>query len=141
MAKLPSINSLRKEDMPNSPDWIDPLLTQLNSFMGSVYRALDNDITVNDNIAASLKQISFTTRSDYTSASPVENGFEVQKIANPLRKKPVGVMLVKTVDLTHYKTITNPVNIYWDFLDGYINVKYVTGLIDSNKYELNLLII
>jgi len=127
--------------MPNSPEWIDPLLQQLNSFMTSVYHALDKDITVNENIAASLKQISFTTRSDYSTASPVADGFEVQKIANPLRTKPVGVILVKVVDLTSYKTITDPVNVFWDYLDGYINVKYITGLLDSNKYEINLLII
>jgi len=141
MARLPSINSLRKEDMPNSPEWIDPMLQQLNSFMSSVYHALDNDITINDNIAASLKQISFTTRSDYSTAVVKTDGFEVQKIANPLRSKPVGVLMVKIVDLVNYKTITDPVNIHWDFLDGYINIKFITGLIDSNKYEVNVLIL
>lgn len=127
--------------MPDSPDWVDPMLTQLNSFMSSVYYALDNDITINDNIAASLKQISFTTRSDYTTATEKTDGFETSKIANPLRTKPVGVHLVKIVDLAQYKTITEPVTIFWDYLDGYINIKYITGLTDSNKYEINLLII
>ena len=127
--------------MPDAPDWMDPLILQLNSFMGSLYHALDNDLTINDNIAMSLKQISFTTRSDYTTASPLESGFEVKKIANPLRTKPVGVLLVKTVDLEQYKTITDTVSIHWDYLDGYINIKYVAGLKDSNKYELNLLIL
>jgi hypothetical protein len=141
MAKLPTINTLRKEDMPDAPEWMGPLITQLNSFMSSVYYALDRDITFDENIAASLKQISFTTRSDYTSASPVTAGFEVKKIFNPLKSKPVGVHLVKIVDLTAYKVITNPVTIHWDYLDGYVNIRYVTGLADSNKYEINLLIL
>jgi len=140
MAKLPTINTLRREDMPDAPDWVTPLLTQLNSFMGSVYYALDKDITVNENLAMYAKQIKFTTRSDYTTATPTEDGFETQKIYNPLKSKPLGVHLVKIVDLTSYTIITDPVSIFWDYLDGYINIKYVTGLTNSNKYELNLLI-
>lgn len=141
MAKLPSINTLRVEDLPDAPDWVTPMLTQLNSFMGSVYRALDKDITVNDNIAASLKQISFKTRSDYSTSVTKTDGFNVQKIYNPLRTKPVGVIMTSIVNLTNYAVITDPVSIHWDYLDGYINIKYVAGLADSTKYEINLLIL
>jgi hypothetical protein len=117
------------------------MLSQLNAFMSSVYYALDKDITINENVAASIKQISFTTRTDYSSASPVKDGFALQKIYNPLKTKPVGVHLIKITNLTSYKIMTDPVTIHWDYLDGYINIRYVTGLEDSNKYELNLLIL
>lgn len=141
MAKLPTIKSLRREDIPDAPEWMTPMFTQLNSFMSSMYYALDKDLTFNDNIASSVKQISFITRSDYLTATPLSGGFEVQKIYNPLKVKPVGVILVKATDLTAYSIITSAISINWSFLDSYININYVTGLVPSNKYELNLLII
>jgi len=129
-----------REDLKDAPDWIVNLLTPLNSFMSSVYYALDNDLTFTENIASSVKTISFTTRSDYSSASPVSDGFDTQNVFNPLKSKPVSVQIVKITDLTNYNIITNAVTLYWEYLDGYIKIKYCTGLADSTKYELNLLI-
>lgn len=140
MSKLPTIKALTREDLKDAPDWIIGLIDPLNSFMRSTYAALDRDITFTENIASALKEISFTTRSDYLTATPLDSGFDIQQIYNPLRVKPTAVHLGKIVDLTGYKVITNPVFIYWEFLDGYIKIKYVTGLAPSNKYQLNLLI-
>ena len=129
-----------REDFKDAPEWITGLLTPLNSFMSSVYYALDKDITFQENISAAIKEIKFTTRSDYSSADPKTDGWVIQQVYNPLRIKPSGVHIVRVIDLTAYSVVTDPVTLFWDYLDGYIKIKYVTGLADSNKYQLNLLI-
>jgi len=129
-----------REDFKEAPDWIIGLLTPLNSFMSSVYYALDNQLTFSENISSAIKELSFTTRSDYSSADPKTDGWEDRKIYNPLSVKPQGVILVKIVDLTNYKVITDPVNVFWDYLDSYVLIKYITGLDDSTKYKVNFLI-
>lgn len=137
MANLPTIKSLRREDIPDAPEWVGSLLTPLNSFISSVYYALDKDITFTENIASSIKEVTLTTRTDY-STNP-EN-FEKISIANPIRTKPVGVQLVKIANLGTYAPIYSSTSLHWDFLDGYVRIHYVSGLDNSVKYGMNLLI-
>lgn len=141
MAKLPSIKVLSREDLKEAPEWIVKLITPLNSFMQSVYYALDKDITFSENIAAAVKEVKFVTRSDYTTAPVKTDGWDTLQIYNPLDTKPIGVYLIKIVDLTAYKIITEPVMVHWDYLDGYIKLTYITGLKDSNNYQINLMIL
>lgn len=140
MAQLPLIKKILREDLQEAPPWIDGLLYPLNTFMEGVYYALDRELTFEDNINSAVRALKFTTRSDYTSASPTKDGFVEQKVANPLRGTPQGVTICKITDLTNYAVITNPVSCYWEYLNGEIRVKYITGLANSTKYTINILI-
>lgn len=140
MAKLPSIKNLMVEDIgKDAPEWFRNFLTPLNSFMSSVYFALDRDITFTENINSSIKEISFTTEADYTVAVP-PLGWIVQSIANPLKKKPVGAVLIGITNLTDYSIITLANQINWYYSEGSIKINYVTGLKNSTKYKITLLI-
>ena len=126
--------------MPNAPDWITSLITPLNVFMEEVYQALDRDLTLGSNIKGAIRTISFTTKSDYTTADPVTDGWRVQEINDPIGVKPEVVAIGKVTNLTNYKIVTDPVSLNWDYLNGVIRIQHIAGLDDSTKYEIKLLI-
>lgn len=140
MASLPPVRRITKEDLRDAPDWINNLLYPLNTFMEAVYSALDANLTLGDNVAGAVSTISFTTRTDYLTASPLTDGFVTQNVSNPLKYKPRAVIVGQVIETEKFKTITDPVNIHWDYLNGSIRIKYVTGLEVSKKYEINLLV-
>jgi len=141
MAGLPPIRRITKEDLRDAPEWVTFLLYPLNTFMESVYSALDANLTLGDNISGCGSCfISFKTRSDYGTASPLTDGFEMQTVSSPLKYKPKSVVAGQVTEIDKYSVITDPVTIHWDYLNGLIRVKYVTGLTASKKYRINLLI-
>lgn len=135
MARLPSIKKILREDVKDAPPWIDKLLYVLNRFMEEVYGALNKDLTFVDNIAASTKALTFTTKSTY----PLE--FDIQKISNPLKTNPQGVILMRQQNLTNNLPIKSSIGIDWDIIEGNIRILHVSGLTASTKYQLSLLII
>ena len=141
MAGLPPIRRITKEDLRDAPDWVNFLLYPLNSFMESVYSALDANLTLGDNIAGCGScTLSFKTRSDYSTALVKKDGWELQTLSNPIRYKPTNVVIGNIIEKEGFSVITEPVNVFWDYLNGSIRVKYITGLQDSTKYEISLLI-
>lgn len=141
MAELPSIRRIVREDIKNAPDWIESLIGPLNGFMEEIYNALDRDLTIGQNLRGAIKSISFKTRSTYGTASPLTNGWEVQKISNPMQVKPQLVIIGNVIDKDTFLPITSPVSLSWDFLDGIIRINYVAGLQADKRYEINLLIL
>lgn len=141
MASLPPIRRITKEDLRDAPDWVQFLLYPLNTFMGSVYSALDANLTLGDNVAGSGSiTLSFKTRSDYLTASPLKDGWESQNVASPMRYKPKNVVIGQLSETEKYSIITEPVSLHWDYLNGSIRVKYISGLQPSTKYKVSLLI-
>lgn len=141
MSKLPTIRRIVKEDISNPPVWIDQLINPLNTFMEQVYNALDRDLSIGENVRGTFRTISFTTRSDYLTASPLLDGWEIQKVQDPIGTKPTIVAIGQTTDVDSYKTITSPVGISWDYLNGVVRINYISGLLASKKYEVKLLIL
>jgi len=140
MANLPSVRRITREDLRGAPEWVNNLLLPLNSFMESVYSALDQNLTLGDNVSAAVTSISFKTRSDYGTASPLTDGFEMQTLANPLRYRPKAVAIGGVVEKEKFSILTDPVYLHWEYLNGQIRIKYVAGLQPSKKYDINLLI-
>jgi hypothetical protein len=140
MASLPPVKKITKEDLRDAPSWVTYLLNPLNTFMESVYSALDSNLTLGDNISADIVTISFKTRSDYGTTTPLTDGWEVQKVKSTTRYRPKSVVVGGIVDKEKFSTITSNIFVHWEFLNGFINIKYITGLEASKKYEVNLLI-
>ena len=70
----------------------------------------------------------------------LKDGWVVQSVANPMKYKPSAVTVGQVIEKEKYTVITDPVTIHWDFLNGSIRIKYMTGLESSTKYEVKLLI-
>lgn len=129
-----------REDIPNAPEWIDALINPLNTFMEEVYFALDRDLELETNVKGAIRTITFTTRSDYSTANPATNGWIIQKINDPIGRKPECVAIGQVTDKDSFSVVTDPVSCNWDYLNGVVRINYIAGLADSTKYEIKLLI-
>lgn len=142
MAKLPTQRRILREDVKEAPSWIENLLSPLNSFMDSVYRALNRSLTFSDNISSEIRTLTFITRPDYTTASPVTAGFEPLQFVHSLKTKPFGCFICQLVEQgSNYVIVTQPVSIDWNEVNGTVFINYISGLKDSTNYKLVLLLI
>jgi hypothetical protein len=138
MAVLPNQKRISREDLKEAPSWIEKMLYPVNSFFESVYSALNKDLTFADNIVSQIKEIQFTTASDYV----LNDTFEVLNFTHTLKNKPIGCIVLQIYQRTDdYQTITTPVTIDWIEINGVISINFVTGLDDSKKYTLRVLVI
>lgn len=136
MARLPNVKRINREEVKEAPSWIGQLLAPLNQFMSAVYLALAGQLTFTENIRASIKELSFTTASDYTSGT-----FETLKFPHNLRVKAQGVLIVQLNDRADSEPIvTGGVSVNWLERSGQINVRYVSGLSNSTDYVVRFLV-
>jgi len=139
MAKIPAVKSIRIEDIsPEAPQWINNLLSPLNSFMENIYSALIKNITFQDNIACMIKDLEFRTLSNYSSSQ----GFDIININNTLKATAQGLFIMQLYNSSDpYARITNAITPFWIDDNGIIRIEYITGLADSTNYKGKVLII
>lgn len=102
------------------------------SYGGAVYTCL----TANTDAAWTVGKWTLQT----TAGVNKLDNWEIQTVTNPMKFRPQSVLVGQVIEKDKFKTITDPVSLHWDFLDGSIRVKYITGLEASKKYEISLLI-
>lgn len=139
MAKLPTINKILIEDVnPNadSEEWVRRMLYPLNSFMTSVYGALNGNLEIGTNIVASVKELTFATDSAYTSGT-----WNVLKFPRGINSKAVEVRVAQLYKKSDpYDPILNAVTTQWLDINGTINITYITGLADSTEYFVRFIV-
>lgn len=125
MSKLPAIKRFTREDFPDAPNWIDKLFYTLNLFMSSVYSALNQGLTANDNTLGMIKTLSISGASPSTS-------FKWNFLS-----KPEGCIVIAAVQTDGTPaTITNAVTCDWSYSQGIIYINNVTGLNASHTYSV-----
>lgn len=133
MAKLPNIRRLIVEDYPQTVrSWIGPKLLQpLNSFMESIYAALNRGLTLNENFAAEVRSV------DLDGTFPL-------RLAWTLPQRPRAVLVGNCVRKDGVvESLTDAVGIRWSFnQQGQLQVDQVVGVTPSasDRYVLELVI-
>lgn len=136
MAFLPTVKSIRREDIgPDAPDWVDNLLGPLTTFMEAIYSALNKQITFQENIACTIREFQFSTSSTYTTGD-----FEVITFPSGLKTKPIGCMILQILNTSNASVIKQAVSLHWEDLSGTITIRYISGLDDSTKYSMRVLV-
>lgn len=130
--RLPTQKKILREDVNDAKDLIDPL----NSFMESVYQALNKNITLQENIASFVYELSYSTPATYpTGVLPVS-------ILNQLRTRPIGVQVLQAVEKSTYDPAPGPVFVPWaENSAGGISLRTITGLEASKTYLIRLLVV
>ncbi len=137
MAKLPIIKRISKEDLKEAPSWLDKVLYPLNLFMESVYTALNKGLTFQDNFASQIKDVEFTTPTNYVSAQ----NFNKVTFVHSLKTMAIGISILSIHEKQSSAVIKNAVSLDWRDINGTININFVTGLEDNKKYIIRLLIL
>jgi hypothetical protein len=125
MAKLPAINQIKKEDFPDQ-GWIEKLLSPINSFMRSVYQALNKGITVGDNLSGQSKTIDFV----YSASGSVSFAWN-----SPSRPEHVWVTGV----VSYGAQPTAAVWANWTFDGTAVTLNQITGLTAGERYKLTVI--
>lgn len=138
MSFLPTIKSIRKEDLgADAPTWVDNLLTPLNSFIESVYTILNKNLSFTDNINCRIFEYTFSTKTNYNSG-----GWDNINISVKLTNKINGCILLSVNNLTDTATVsTTAKTIEWEEQPNTCRIKFITGLANSTKYKIKVLII
>lgn len=137
MSFLPNVKSIRKEDLGDAPDWVDNLLSALNSFMESIYTIVNGNLSFSENINCKIFNYVFITKSDYTT-----NGWDNINISVKLNNKINGVILLAVYNVTDTATLSlTAKSVEWDEQPNSCRIKYISGLANSTKYQVRLLII
>jgi hypothetical protein len=132
--RLPSQKKILREDLKDAPGYITGIIEPVNSFMESTYQALNKNITLTDNIASFVKEITYKTPASYPA------GLENVQFQNQLRTKPIGVMVMQVYDKTTYIPAPGPVYVPWIEDSGSIIVYPVTGLEADKTYLIRFVI-
>lgn len=133
--KLPSQKRILREDLKDAPDWVSPLIDTLNSFMDTVYIALNKNVTFQENIAAFTKELIYNTPSTYPS------GVDNVEFVTQLKTKATGVWVIQAVDRSTYIPATGPVYAPWVEDNGTIVISPILGLAADKSYLVRLVVI
>jgi hypothetical protein len=135
--KLPQLQRILREDIPEAPSWIAKLLGPLNSFIDSLYNGLNKNITHDENIDCQLRDLAFTTSSTYTSGDWSTISFK-----RSTKQKAKGVILLDIrIDQDYFSPITSATSLSWQEVNGNIQIEYIAGLANSTTYTGKVLII
>ena len=131
--KLPSTRRILREDLKGAEDWVNGLIDPINSFMESVYLALNKNITFQENILSNIKEVTFRT----TSAYPT---METLSFQSNLKSKAIGVIVISAYEKETYTPADGPVYPAWVEQNGSIVISKISGLLASKVYEIRFLV-
>ena len=139
MAGLPTTKKIYRADLGNDiPTWVDNLLSPLNSFIEQVYSAMDRNLTLPNNVSSQLESIEFTTSSTYSASQT----FPEISIRRTIPRYTTFVIVGNVMDSGNpQKKFTTPVFPSWSDENGIIKIRYISGLTNSTKYKIYLLIL
>ena len=124
-----SSQKLSVEGFSEQASWIGKLFTPLNSFISQVFSALQNNITISDNLYQEIKSVTFVN----TSAFPI-------KISTKFYKYPEFIFAGTCISSEGLYPSLQPL-VTWSFADGVLSINSVSGLTADLKYTIKLLII
>jgi len=124
MAKLPPLKRIVQEELTGMAAWFRPVIILLNSFCQNVWQALNNGLSLQDNLRC---QIFETT---YVGGTPLN-------ITTSLTAPLVGILLLQVSGAG----IVGAVQVIWSQIGPVITVSNITGLTAGNQYKLRLLLL
>ena len=131
--KLPSLKKILREDLKDAPDWINPVIDVTNNFMENLYGGLNKNITLTENVACFVKEITYQTPSTY----PVMG---VVTFRNTLKTKPYGLVVLQVFNKETYEPAAGPCYAPWVEVNNEIRVYPVTGLLADKTYTIRFLV-
>lgn len=131
--RLPTTKKILREDLKDAPAWVSGIIDPINSFMETVYQALNKNITFSENIRSYTKDLTYITPAGYPTMDDIE-------IANELKVKATMVLVVQAYEKANYTPAVGPVYVPWVEMNGQLVIKPITGLAASKTYIIRILV-
>jgi hypothetical protein len=132
--RLPTQKKILREDVKGAPSWVTPIIETLNSFMETVYQAMNRNITLTENVACNIKEITYKTPSSYPA------GVDTVQFVTGLKTKAIGVLVMQAIEKSTYVPAAGPVYAPWVENNGNIVLGTITGLEADKTYTIRLLV-
>jgi len=135
MSKPSFIRKLVKEDFPQKyQDLIGSLGNVLNPALQSISIALNKGLTIQDNLLASVVNITITVDSTGTPLNPIT-------FPSNLGSPTQHLLITQAFNLTNTNAYpTGAPFITWVDNAGQVNINNVTGLQANNQYSLRIIV-
>lgn len=136
MAKPPDFRRVLRDDIPDAPNWVDPIIGAYNIFMEQSYSLFNKNLSIGDNVTGKIVSITFTTPSDY-----LTGGFNNLRFSWEF-SKVVDTITIGKIEKYSGGTILSPVTVTsWSQPNSStVTVSYIAGLAASTKYTVKLLV-
>ena len=136
MAKLPTLRRLFKGDFkPEYGELVDKLITSINNGFDNVYDALNNKITLRNNILCDIKDFSVQVNS-----SGVPTNTLILNVSFPNSVSVVTLGKITNISNTQAYP-SGGVTISWEQQSaGSIKIKHITGLTSGETYSIRVVI-
>lgn len=131
--KLPTQKKVLLEDLKGAPAWIRPLVGVINSFMETVYQAMNKNITHAENIASQIREVTYKTPSTYPT------GAEQITFNSSLKTKAIGCLIWQAYDKATYIPVETK-NPAWIEDNGVITISPITGLTADTTYTIRFIV-
>jgi hypothetical protein len=126
--RLSTLRRLKREDIREAPEWGGQLLDAMNEGLELFFRALSRQITFQENIACSIRELS--ARSTSTGAVSLSFGSD-------LKTRAISCQLAQVTDGETGAAVTIP-PIAWREAAGQILVE-IAGMTPSTKFNLRFI--
>lgn len=132
--RLPPQRKILREDIKDPPPWIGAVIEPMNSFMEFVYQMLNRNITLTENIASFIREVTYKTPSTYPT------GVEVSEFNNAIKARPIGVQILQIYEKDTYLPPPGPCYVPWVELNNVIKIYPITGLEADKTYLIRLVV-
>lgn len=122
---IPSLTTIRIEDLPSQKDWIGKLLLPLNQFLLSVTSAINGNISFGDNIPCQTQSLKFV----YGSSADFPKAFVWSLSAAPVELRVCSA----TED-----SVAIAVVIAWSYSGGQVSVSNIYKITSSGVSALTV---
>lgn len=129
MSKI-SNRKLTLEDFKDQQSWIGKLLQTMNNFFGDVFQAMNNGISIEDNLYQEIKELKFLNDS---TTFPLE-------FKTKFNVYPKGLSVISCRDTSNADLAASPF-INWSFNNGVVRISSITGLTSNKTYTMNIHVI
>lgn len=134
MSKIPQIKRLVTEDFQEQKSWINKLFLPLNTFMESVFSALNKNLTITDNMAAEVKVVQFSSVPSFANPLP---------LSWTLNRAPTAIVVANAQLVTGANfVLTQAVTVQWAWTATGLQITNLLGVTptSSNLYNVTLVI-
>lgn len=133
MAKLPIFRRIRREDIPEAPEWIDFFIVSINQFFETTYNAFNKSLTFTENMDAQINEFSLV------GGAAATNNIYRFPISTKSRPRNLVITRINRADGS-YTPLSSAPWVDWH-LDGTdVVVDSIIGLTNGIRYNITLLL-
>ena len=132
----PRLKKIKREDMPGSREWIDPLLLVVNQTTQTLNAAFGGQLELASNVAGDVRDLEVLTGPNYTLGI-----MPLVKLRPTITTRARACQILQVIDLDDVDAIlSGPYEADWRDIGGELQIRWISGLDGSKRYQVRVFI-